>query len=634
MSKRIFISYRRSDANEISRRIYDALKQDLGPEQLFRDEESIESGSNFITSIETAIFESDVMLVLIGPTWLDVRDPNTGKRRLDDPEDFVRIEVQMGLRHNRIKVIPLLLNGAKMPSADDLPNHMSALPTRNALFVNDETFDADMARLLEATGHQPKRKAWPIGVAVLLLVMALGIVLVAIGAGLNPPQPTTPENTVAAVVPTVTAEWTPTSAATTMPSATATRTPTATPTETTAPTFTPFPVEVYSPPGFDLIMQPNFITRTSADVDLRDFVASATFSVPYEVTESSFDFGYTFRIRSNDELRFFVQAETRDRFNWELIRYRSGEYTQLYTDTRYNPDAEYWTMEGMSNTLSVHVIGETVTALLNDTVIAHLTIPPGTLSGNVVAGTGYLIADVPDFDAAMRVTDFTVEPVTRVEELVSEVGSEQVVHQFAGEDDVLAFDVSLGRGERAHIRAEALLAPVRMNVYDSNNQQVGSYLAERFRDIKIDTILTAPHPTTYSVEIEGSIDSLTTDEFYGDVPGYFRMEYQQVDATRNIAPGASETVTADAPLLYAIRGEGGQEVTGSVRWGEDTYDLDNTLLLFNDAGVTLQEIRRDRDFDVIEFSQSLPSNGLLLMYIDFSREFRGETIQVDVQANE
>lgn len=126
---RIFISYRRQDTASACAHLYDSLAQRFGKHKIFRDLVSIEAGENFPAVIDQAIRNTSVLLALIGPRWLKVRSPQ-GRRRIDDPQDPVRLEIEAALRH-RVTVIPVLVDGAKMPKREELPESLAKLPDLN-----------------------------------------------------------------------------------------------------------------------------------------------------------------------------------------------------------------------------------------------------------------------------------------------------------------------------------------------------------------------------------------------------------------------------------------------------------------------------------------------------------------------
>jgi streptogramin lyase len=143
---RIFISYRHTDSAGYAGRLYDRLQQRYGDQQVFMDLE-MEYGIDFVERIDTAVESSAVMLVMIGAGWLTVRN-EADERRIDDPEDFVRIEVSSALARPT-RVIPVLVGNAKMPGSDDLPPPMKPLARRNALELSDSRWDYDVGRLIE-----------------------------------------------------------------------------------------------------------------------------------------------------------------------------------------------------------------------------------------------------------------------------------------------------------------------------------------------------------------------------------------------------------------------------------------------------------------------------------------------------
>jgi tetratricopeptide (TPR) repeat protein len=144
---KIFISYRREDSADITGRVYDRLVEHFGKDAVFKDVDDIPFGANFKSHLQDILAQCAVELVVIGPRWLDATDDD-GRRRLDDPADFVRIEVESGLSRG-IPVIPLLVYGASMPGADRLPPSLAELAYRNGIPVRpDPDFHKDMGRLV------------------------------------------------------------------------------------------------------------------------------------------------------------------------------------------------------------------------------------------------------------------------------------------------------------------------------------------------------------------------------------------------------------------------------------------------------------------------------------------------------
>ncbi len=143
---RIFISYRRTDSAGYAGRIYDRLTAHFGVDAVFMDVDTIEAGVDFVEVLQNAVQSCDVLVALIGRRWLNIKDVN-GKRRLDNPEDFVRVEIAAALDRD-IRVIPVLVDGAPMPLSTELPGNLKPLARRNALQVNHHSFNADAYRLI------------------------------------------------------------------------------------------------------------------------------------------------------------------------------------------------------------------------------------------------------------------------------------------------------------------------------------------------------------------------------------------------------------------------------------------------------------------------------------------------------
>jgi len=147
MAVKIFISYRREDSAGHAGRVHDRLQREFGHDLLFMDVDSIPLGTNFVDVLAEEIIKCDVLLAIIGPGWLNARDEKN-QRRLDNPDDFVRVEVVTALRRG-IRVIPVLLEGAHVPKADQLPDDLKGLTLRNGLDVRHASFSEDMERLID-----------------------------------------------------------------------------------------------------------------------------------------------------------------------------------------------------------------------------------------------------------------------------------------------------------------------------------------------------------------------------------------------------------------------------------------------------------------------------------------------------
>ncbi len=143
---RIFISYRRQDSEGYVGRLYDHLLKHFRPEDMFMDVASIEPGVDFVEALEKGIAACDICIVVMGPQWATITDAS-GARRLEQWNDFVRIEVASALRLNK-RVIPTLVGGAKMPPSSDLPDDLALLARRNALELSHNRFAADVEDLV------------------------------------------------------------------------------------------------------------------------------------------------------------------------------------------------------------------------------------------------------------------------------------------------------------------------------------------------------------------------------------------------------------------------------------------------------------------------------------------------------
>jgi hypothetical protein len=141
----VFISYRRDDAAGYARALYDELARQFGAERVFMDVDDIGAGQAFGEVIERQLGAAQVMLVLIGRRWLGEREG--APARIHDEADFVRREVATGLARGA-RVIPVLLDGAPLPSAAQLPEALLALPGRNALEIDNSRYAADVQRLV------------------------------------------------------------------------------------------------------------------------------------------------------------------------------------------------------------------------------------------------------------------------------------------------------------------------------------------------------------------------------------------------------------------------------------------------------------------------------------------------------
>jgi len=146
---RVFINYRRDDAAGHAGRLYDALAARFGADQVFMDVDAIRPGENFAAVLDESVGQCDVLIALIGKRWTSATD-REGRRRLERPEDYVRLELQTALASDRTRVIPALVQGAEMPSSDELPQLMRELAMRQAIELSDVRWRSDVDRLIRS----------------------------------------------------------------------------------------------------------------------------------------------------------------------------------------------------------------------------------------------------------------------------------------------------------------------------------------------------------------------------------------------------------------------------------------------------------------------------------------------------
>jgi hypothetical protein len=147
--KKCFISYRRYDSADVVGRIYDRLVAAYGLGKIFKDVDNIPIGTDFRKVIDEAVSSCVVLLVVIGRDWLSVTNEQN-MRRIDDPNDFVRIEIETGLKRD-IPIVPLLVREAEMPREEEMPQSLKDLVYRHGVRVrSDPDFHRDMDRLIQS----------------------------------------------------------------------------------------------------------------------------------------------------------------------------------------------------------------------------------------------------------------------------------------------------------------------------------------------------------------------------------------------------------------------------------------------------------------------------------------------------
>lgn len=146
--KGIFISYRRQDSQSAAGRLADHLRENMRGVPIFRDVETIEPGVDFVEAIDRALQSCGILLAVIGPRWVGMPDA-AGKRRLDDANDYTRLEIATALQREGVRVIPVLVEGAQMPGSDELPDDLKLLARRNAIELTDKRWEYDVSQLVE-----------------------------------------------------------------------------------------------------------------------------------------------------------------------------------------------------------------------------------------------------------------------------------------------------------------------------------------------------------------------------------------------------------------------------------------------------------------------------------------------------
>jgi hypothetical protein len=149
---KVFLCYRREDSGGYAGRIQDQLAQALGSGVLFMDVDAIPLGANFVKVLHDEVAKCDVLLAVIGRNWIDARDED-GNRRLENPNDFVRVEIGAALQRN-IPVVPILVDGATIPDVRQLPNELEELSFRNGIDVRLASFHNDVSRLIQGLKTQ------------------------------------------------------------------------------------------------------------------------------------------------------------------------------------------------------------------------------------------------------------------------------------------------------------------------------------------------------------------------------------------------------------------------------------------------------------------------------------------------
>jgi TIR domain len=147
----IFLSYRRQDAKHFAGRLRDCLALHFGPDQIFMDVNNLKPGDRFARKIDRALITCEVLLAVIGSSWLAVTD-SEGRRRIDDPRDLVRLEIERALIRE-LPIIPILVDDTVMPNSRYLPECIADLADYTALRIRHDTFAVDSMGLIDRIGQ-------------------------------------------------------------------------------------------------------------------------------------------------------------------------------------------------------------------------------------------------------------------------------------------------------------------------------------------------------------------------------------------------------------------------------------------------------------------------------------------------
>lgn len=177
MSDNVFINYRRQTDAGTAGRIYDNLTRALPGATLFMDVDKLSPGEDFEQGLEKSLDSCKVMLAIVGPQWATLKEED-GTRRLDNPNDFVRREIAKSLGKG-VRVIPVLIGGAKLPEAAELPLDLKPFAKRQAMEIRHERFSADVDALAQAIaavtpGARGLSKRWLFAAGIAALVLAGG----------------------------------------------------------------------------------------------------------------------------------------------------------------------------------------------------------------------------------------------------------------------------------------------------------------------------------------------------------------------------------------------------------------------------------------------------------------------------
>jgi hypothetical protein len=174
----IFISYRREDSAGYAGRLRESLERRMGKGAVFRDVDALEPGQDFVETIAIRLRDASACLVLIGREWLDAEDAS-GRRRLAQQNDYVRLEISTALEQPNMRVIPVLVEGTRMPATEELPETIQGLARRQAVSLRDESWDEDVKRFVTALDRRSWVQRYRLALAASAAVVVVGALAVA-----------------------------------------------------------------------------------------------------------------------------------------------------------------------------------------------------------------------------------------------------------------------------------------------------------------------------------------------------------------------------------------------------------------------------------------------------------------------
>jgi hypothetical protein len=189
----IFISYRREDSAGYAGRLRESLERRLGKGAVFRDVDALEPGQDFVDTIAIRLRDANACLVLIGREWLDAEDAS-GRRRLEQQNDYVRLEIATALEQPQMRVVPVLVEGTRMPATEQLPETIQGLARRQAVSLRDESWDEDVKRFVIALDRRSWLQRYRVALAASTVVLVAALVFAQFFRSQVPPAAETTTN--------------------------------------------------------------------------------------------------------------------------------------------------------------------------------------------------------------------------------------------------------------------------------------------------------------------------------------------------------------------------------------------------------------------------------------------------------